>query len=64
MMKATTMRERMLALLQGQELDRIPFATLDYVAPLDHVLNLLGPDRIGLLHWCPMHRIEHPNCPL
>ncbi len=58
----TSMRDRMLALVQGRELDRVPFVMYDVMVAPGEALKLLGPGRIGLLRWCPIFRVEHPNC--
>jgi len=57
-----TMRERMLALVQGRELDRVPFVMYDIMVPPDDVYEALGAGAIGLLRWCPIWRSEHANC--
>ena len=57
-----TMRDRILAVVQGRPLDRVPFVMYDGMLPLDDVFGCLGPDRIGLMRWCPTHRVEHPHC--
>ena len=57
-----TMRERILAVVQGRALDRVPFVMYDGMLPNEEVLRTLGADRIGLMRWCRVHRIEHPNC--
>jgi len=56
------MRERMLALVQGRDLDRVPFVMYDMMERPDDVYAALGPGSIGLLRWCPIWRSEHPNC--
>jgi len=62
-MRALTHRERILALLQGRELDRVPFITYDFEPPaIADVLATVGPERIGLLRWSAIHRVEHPHC--
>ena len=58
----TSMRDRMLALLQGRELDHVPFVMYDGIVAPKEALKLVGPERLGLLRWCPIFRIEHPNC--
>ncbi|NLE45319.1 MAG: hypothetical protein GX620_11410 [Chloroflexi bacterium] len=64
MSQAMTMRDRMLALIQGRELDRVPFVMYDIMAPPRLVDELLGPGRMGLLRWCPISRAEYPSCRL
>jgi hypothetical protein len=61
-MKPMTMRERMLAVIQGQEHDRVPFAIYEILVPPHEVLEHLGHGRIGIIRFCPIYRVEHPNC--
>jgi len=58
-----TMRERMLALIAGREHDRVPFVQYNGIAaPNEEVWDLLGRDRVGILQWTAVHRVEHPHC--
>jgi len=57
-----TPRERMLALVQERELDRVPFVVYNGVLPTDEVIAHLGAERVGRLIWCRVHRVEHPHC--
>jgi hypothetical protein len=62
-MKPRTMRERMLAVIRGEELDRVPFVQYDRIAaPNEDVWDLIGRENMGVLRWCRAHRYEHPNC--
>lgn len=61
-MRQMTMRERILAVVQGKEHDRVPLVMYDGILPTDQVQQFLGRERIGLLRWCRVHRVEHPNC--
>ena len=62
-METLTHRERILAVVQGRELDRVPFITYDYEPPaIADVMATVGPDRIGLLRWSAIHRVVHPHC--
>jgi hypothetical protein len=61
-MKTMTMRERMLAVVQGREHDRVPFAMYDIMFPPQQAFDLLGHGQIGLIRYRPIYRIEHPNC--
>ena len=61
-MPEMTMRERILAVVQGHELDRVPFVMYEGILPVDEVRAYMGPDRVGYMRWCRVHRIEHPNC--
>lgn len=60
-----TMRERMLAVVQEREHDRVPFVQYDgLAAPNEDVWALVGRDNMGLLRWSAVHRIDHPHCSL
>lgn len=61
-MKPMTMRERMLAVIQGREHDRVPFAIYEILVPPQEVLQHLGRGRIGIIRFCPIYRVEHPHC--
>jgi hypothetical protein len=61
-MAAMTMRERILALVQGRDHDRVPFVMYDGLLPVQEVFEWLGHDRVGLLRWSNVHRVEHPHC--
>jgi len=52
----------MLALVQGREHDRVPFVQYSGIAPNEAVWSAIGRENIGLLAWCGLHRLEHPNC--
>jgi hypothetical protein len=60
-MKSMTNRERLLAVIQGREIDRIPLIMYDELLPIDEVRACFG-DRIGLLRWSGVHRVETPHC--
>jgi len=58
-----TMRQRMMAVLQGRPTDRVPFVQYSgLAAPNEQVWQHLGRDRIGILQWTSIHRVDHPNC--
>ena len=61
-MRSMTMRERMLAVVQGREHDRVPFAMYEILLPKDEVVQHLGRGNIGILRFCSLFRAEHPNC--
>ncbi|NLF01437.1 MAG: hypothetical protein GX601_10725 [Anaerolineales bacterium] len=62
-MNQMTHRERILAIVQGRELDRVPFITYDSEPPrIADVMKTVGPERIGLLRWSAVHRELHPHC--
>jgi len=58
-----TMRDRMLAFLRGEATDRVPFVQYSgNGAPNDEAWAELGRDRMGVLHWTSVHKVDHPNC--
>ncbi len=57
-----TMRERMLAVIQGREHDRVPFAMYEIMLPAEQAFALLGPGNIGLIRFCSIYRAETPHC--
>lgn len=61
-MQRLTHRERILALVRGEPLDRVPFVMYDGILPRAEVLPTIGIDRIGLLRWSGVHKVETPNC--
>ena len=56
------MRERMLAVILGQEHDRVPFAMYEIMLPKQEAFDLLGHGRIGIIRFCSIYRAEHPSC--
>lgn len=63
-MPTMTMRQRMLNLVRGDEVDRVPFVSYCGVAaPDEEVWDLIGRDQMGLLRWTMPYRLDHPNCP-
>ncbi|MBD3182740.1 hypothetical protein GF312_10635 [Candidatus Poribacteria bacterium] len=63
-MTKMTMRERMLALVRGQEHDRVPFVEYSGIsgASNEDVWSVIGRENMGLLAWVGLHRFKHPNC--
>ncbi len=58
-----TMRERMLAVIQGREHDRVPFVQYDGLAgPTEEIWSVIGRENMGIIRWTSVHRQEHPNC--
>lgn len=55
-------RDRLLAVIQGKEHDRVPFAQYDGIAPNEEAWSLVGRENLGMLRWSAIHRIDHPNC--
>ena len=64
-MATLTMRERMLAVIKGEQLDLVPFAQFDGLAgPNEEIWDHIGRGEMGLIRWTRLHRVEHPNCQL
>lgn len=61
-MKPTCMRERITAVIRGEELDRVPFVQYDGMNPNQEVWDLVGRDNMGLLRWTAVHGLHSPNC--
>ena len=61
-MSRMTMRERILAVVQGRAMDRVPFVIYDGLLPVAEVQQHLGRERIGILRWSAIHRVETPHC--
>ncbi len=62
-MRRMSMRERILAVIQGHEHDRVPFVQYDGIAaPNEEIWSVLGRNNMGLVRWSAVHRIESPNC--
>ena len=57
-----TMRERILAVVQGRPMDRVPFVIYEGILDGDALRRCLGPDRLGFMRWSKVHRVEHPHC--
>ena len=62
-MQAPTMRERMLAVVLGHDMDRVPFVQYDGASDRnERIWERIGRENMSLLRWCGCHRLEHPNC--
>lgn len=58
-----TMRERMLAAIEGHEHDRVPFVQYDGIAaPNEEVWELIGRENMGVLRWSSVHALQAPHC--
>lgn len=57
-----TMRDRVLALVQGRALDGVPFVVYEGMFPIDEVYTHLGRGKVGHLRWSAIHRTEHSHC--
>ena len=67
------MRDRMLAVIQGREHDRVPFAQYNIrsdkdslvsglAAPNEEIWSVIGRENMGILRWGRVHKVEYPNC--
>lgn len=62
-MTRMTMRERMMAVLQGRAHDRVPFVQYEDVgAPDEEIWAAIGRDNMGIARWSSAHKIETPHC--
>jgi len=62
-MTRMTLRDRILAVVQGREHDRVPFVQYDGVAaPNEEVWSVIGRENMGVIRWSAVHGIETPNC--
>ena len=63
-MSSMTMRQRMLAVVQGRPLDRVPFAQYENVCrcPVQEIWDVVGRENLGVLRHTELVRWEHPNC--
>jgi hypothetical protein len=62
-MNDMTMRERMLALIAGEPVDRVPFVQYDHLAARnDEIWAEIGRQEMGVLRWTMPFRREHPHC--
>jgi hypothetical protein len=63
-MSELTMRERMLALVEGRDHDRVPFVEYSGISGSsnEEVWSVVGRNNMGLLTWCGLHGFNSPNC--
>jgi len=62
-MAEMTMRERMLAVVEGRDHDRAPFVQYTgIVSSNEEAWAMVGRSNMGLLQWCSAHAVETPNC--
>jgi hypothetical protein len=53
------MRERMLAVIQGREHDRVPFVQYHNIAARnEEIWAVIGRENMGTLHWCTTHDFD------
>jgi hypothetical protein len=69
MMKLMSMRERLMAVIQGKEIDRVPLIMYEDLMPERYqeefprrAVRAAFGDRIGLLRWSAVHRVVAPHC--
>ncbi len=72
--RALSMHDRMLAVIQGREHDRVPFAqynirtdpdpsvVVGLAASNEEIWSVIGRDNMGIIRWGRVHVIEHPHC--
>lgn len=56
------MRDRILAVIQGQELDQVPFILYEDIFPTPDLVSVLGENSFGLMRWSEVHQVYHPHC--
>jgi hypothetical protein len=56
------MRERILAVLNGQPVDKIPFVLYEGIFPTSDLIDVLGMGKFGLMKWSEIHKSIYPNC--
>jgi hypothetical protein len=73
-MKSMTMRQRMLAMMQGREHDRVPFVQYNIrndfdptlvtglAAPNEEIWPVIGRENMGCMRFGRVHAEEHPHC--
>ena len=62
-MKPMTNRERILAVVRGEPLDRVPFVQYSNIAaPNEEIWAEIGRENMGVMRWTSIHRVERPNC--
>jgi len=62
-MRKMTNRQRLLAVLHGQELDRVPFVQYeDCAAPNGEIWSVFGRNAMGRLRWVEAHALAAPHC--
>ncbi|MCM8822933.1 MAG: hypothetical protein NC831_09075 [Candidatus Omnitrophica bacterium] len=57
-----TMKERMLAILKGKNVDKIPFVQYYNINPNQDAWKLIGRNNLGLLKWTQLHQFITPDC--
>ena len=58
-----TMKERISAVIAGEEHDRVPFVQYDGIAGDNReIWETVGRNRMGILRWTKPYLFEHANC--
>ncbi|MDQ1353405.1 MAG: Uroporphyrinogen deCOase protein [Acidobacteriota bacterium] len=58
-----TPKERMVGLIQGKEIDLVPFVQYHNLNAKDvEIWEMFGKDKMGVLKWVQAYRIETPHC--
>ncbi|MBN1807705.1 MAG: hypothetical protein JW909_01465 [Planctomycetes bacterium] len=58
-----TMKQRMLAVVRGEHVDRVPFVQYSgLAAPDGEIWNAVGRGDMGLLKWTSAHKVHRPRC--
>ena len=58
-----TMKGRMMGVIRGYEIDRVPFVQYaNMVKPDEDAWTLIGKDNLGILAWTAVHELVRPNC--
>jgi hypothetical protein len=62
-MKKMTMKQRILAVINKKEVDKIPFIQYNNLsAKNEDVWKLIGKDDFGILKWCTIYKEIHSEC--
>ncbi len=66
-MSTMNMRDRILAVVRGTELDRVPFVMYEGIMPPKVAVAILGRDaaggsRVGTMRWSRVHEVDTPHC--
>jgi len=57
------MRDRILAVVRGEEHDRVPFVQYNGIAaPNEEIWSVIGRENMGLIQWSSVHSANCPNC--
>ncbi len=57
-----TVKDRMLAFVRSEELDRVPFVQYSGIAaPDEEVWSVVGRESMGILRWSAVHSTRAPT---